>query len=311
MSKHGEKVNVTDLNEEPIHYNTNIKRGRETIYIREWVNQGITRITDLLDEHNLIISYNSFKQKYVVPQTNFITYAGVTRAIRKFLDNVTNDINKLKILTAKEMWCCIRAVNTKIYTKLQENNALPTAVIKWNSEFNELPWKTIFRHCFKTSKDPQLQWFQSRLLHRILPTQKYLALCKITDSSLCTFCGTATETICHLLWSCHFTQSFWNELIEVIRRKCTHCERLNFNNELILFGTSKQISTDKPMDFIILFAKFYIYKCKLESTRPTLDNFMRQLQYRYTIEKILAFKNNKETEFQRSWQIYNEFITIV
>ena len=209
------------------------------------------------------------------------------------------------------MWFCIRAGNAMVNAKFQEDSVKPTAVIKWNSEFQGVEWKIVFRLCFTTSKDPQLKWFQTRLIHRILPTQKYLALCKITDSSLCTFCGTATETICHLLWSCHFTQSFWNELIEVIRRKCTHCERLNFNNELILFGTSKQISTDKPMDFIILFAKFYIYKCKLESTRPTLDNFMRQLQYRYTIEKILAFKNNKETEFQRSWQIYNEFITIV
>ena len=152
LTKHGEKANVTDLNEEPIHYNTNIKRGRETIYIREWVNQGINKITDLLDEHNQIISYNSFKQKYVVPQTNFITYAGVTRSIKKFLDNVSNDMNRMKILTAKELWNCIRASNIKVYPKFQENNGLPTAVIKWNSEFNEIPWKNIFRQCFQRQR---------------------------------------------------------------------------------------------------------------------------------------------------------------
>ena len=310
ITNHGENVSAVDVNVEPIHYNDNIKRGRETIYIREWANNGIIRVNDILDAHNHIISFNTFKDRFNVPHTNFIIYAGVTRAIRKFVDYVSNDIYKLKRLTAKEVWFCIRAGNLAVNSKFQEKNVLPTAVIKWNSEFQGINWKNIFKHCFKTSKDPQLQWFQTRLLHRILPTQKYLALCKITDSPLCTFCVTSIESIRHLFWDCKYVQDFWKDLNEYIKEKCTHCDRLNFNIELILFGVSKLINTDKPLNFIILFAKFYIYKCKLETINPILNNFIRQLQYRYIIEKNLALKNNKETEFQRNWQIYSEIFNM-
>ena len=132
---HYQKLYITnhgavDLNVEPIHYNDNIKRGRETIYIRELANNGINRINDVLDDHNHIISFNTFKDRFNVPHTNFIIYAGVTRGIRKFVDNVSNDIYKLKRLTAKEVWFCIRADNLAVNSKFQEKNVLPTALIR-------------------------------------------------------------------------------------------------------------------------------------------------------------------------------------
>ena len=203
-----------------------------------------------------------------------------------------------------------RAGNATVNAKFQENNAKPTAVLKWNSEFQGINWKIVFRSCFTTSKDPQLQWFQTRLLHRILPTQKYLALCKIADSNLCTFCDNLPESIRHLFWECIHVQDFWKLFIDYLKERTLHCDRLILNEELILFGVSKQIKTDKPLDFIILFAKFYIYKCKLEKIKPSLDIFIRQLHYRFAIEKCIAYRNARETEFLRNWLVYERIMTI-
>ena len=33
-----------------------------------------------------------------------------------------------------------------------------------------------------------------------------------------------------------------------------------------------------------------------------------QLENRFIIERTLAFKNNKETEFDRNWKLYTPFV---
>ena len=68
--------------------------------------------------------------------------------------------------------------------------------------------------------------------------------------------------------------------------------RLTLDTNLVLFGTSDNITTDRAFDFILLFAKFYIYKCKLQSTVPTLVTFLLQLKLRSNLEIITNQKIN-------------------
>ena len=304
LTNHLNYVTAEDIKEEPIHYNECIKRDNNSIYIEEWVSKGILRIRDLLDHDGQLLNYNSFKEKYDVVHTNFLVYAGVVRTIKKFIEKSSKDENKLKRLTNRETWSCIRAGNSFVKTKLLEDKILPTAALKWNTEFQNLNWNFIFSKCFKISRDPQLQWFQSRLLHRILPTQKHLNLCRLADDALCIFCNQEIETINHLFWDCVYVQDFWKHLLKHIKEKCPHSDRLLFSKELILFGVAQNSITDKPLDFIVLFANFFIYKCKMQRRKPTLKSFIKQLQYRQTIEKYLAVKTNKETEFFTNWIMY-------
>ena len=64
-----------------------------------------------------------------------------------------------------------------------------------------------------------LQWFQTRINHRILATRRFLHKIKIKDNSHCLYCK-QEETLTHMLWSCPETQTIINEL-----------KRLLFNNE--------------------------------------------------------------------------------
>ena len=175
---------------------------------------------------------------------------------------------------------------------------------KWNRSFVSLNWKTIFLKTHKTTKDTKLQWFQYRILHRILPTNRYLHLCKIKDISTCTFCSDEVETIEHLLWFCRAVQSFWEELLASLKEKCRHCDCFSFNLELVIFGTSKNVFTDKAIDFMILFAKFYIYKCKLQNAIPQYNTYLQQLKSRVRTEKYSAITCHKLTEFERNWLQY-------
>ena len=156
----------------------------------------------------------------------------------------------------------------------------------------------------KISPDPQMKWFQARIIHRILPTNKYLHLCKLTHSPLCVFCDSHVETLNHLFWSCNFVQAFWKDLIKTIQQKCTHCDRLNLSQELILFGKTENVYTDKAIDSILLYAKYFVYKCKLQERRPLFDQCMLELKHRIKIERILAFRTGKLSSFKDKWKLY-------
>ena len=63
------------------------------------------------------------------------------------------------------------------------------------------------------------------------------------------------------------------------------------------------------MNFLILFAKFYIYKCKFDNIKPNLKTYIKLLQHRISIERALAFKSNKYEAFKNSWFVYQPLFT--
>ena len=87
----------------------------------------------------------------------------------------------------------------------------------------------------------------------------------------------------------------------MLHEKCIHCTRFKFKEELVLFGYAEKIYIDRPMDLIILFAKFYIYKCKFESNKPSIKPFLQQLTHRIRIERTIANNNNK---YKEEWFVY-------
>ena len=104
---------------------------------------------------------------------------------------------------------------------------------------------------------------------------------------------------------CNFVQAFWKDLIKTIQQKCTHCDRLNLSQELILFGKTENVYTDKAIDSILLYAKYFVYKCKLQGRIPLIDQCMLELKRHITlIEKILAFRTEKLSSFKDKWKLY-------
>ena len=304
QTKQGQNTKPTDLYKEPIHYNKNIKRGNQVIYVKDWETIGLLKIENILDNEGNVMGYLEFKNKFNLTKTNFILYQGITEAIKCYIKDVKQNPTKHNQIYATELWACITAGSKNVKSKLQEDNSLPTAVKKWNQSFKNLQWKFIFRNTMKQSLDTQLKWFQVRLLHRILPTNKYLAICKLTDSSLCSFCNESTESINHLFWHCIHVKKFWEDLISLLQEKCIHCARFSFKEEPILFGHTENTYTDIPMNLIILLAKFYINKCKFEKNIPTIKTFIQQLAHRIRIEERLAHMNNKYSKFKVDWFVY-------
>ena len=94
------------------------------------------------------------------------------------------------------------------YTILNHNLDTPTSQHKWNNVYNieEETWKAIYSFPLKLSLGTKMQWIQTRINHRILPTKKYLYNMKYVLSPRCSLCQ-KEETINHMLWQCQESQN--------------------------------------------------------------------------------------------------------
>ena len=162
-------------------------------------------------------------------------------------------------------------------------------------------WESYFNNLKNTTSDTKLRWFQFRILHYILTTNRSVSKYKNGQDGKCSFCGAHSETILHLLWKCKYVQCFWNEIALLINRKCVHSHNFKFTQSLVIFGKCNKITTDKICDLIILLAKFFIYRSKVQNKPLYLNFFIKEFYRRYTIEKVIS-KNSKK--FINDWTPY-------
>ena len=116
----------------------------------------------------------------------------------------------------------------------------------------------------------------------------------------------AKDTIQHIFWECKHSQQFWTRFLVLLKEKCTSCYRLRLSECLILFGIDDNIKTENVFDFILLLAKQYLYKCKIEKQLPNIDIF-RKMLYRYKIEEYNAKMSCSCSSFSSRWEPYKPF----
>ena len=156
------------------------------------------------------------------------------------------------------------------YDILIENGKGPNCCSKWEIKLVEgMDWKA----CFKKTKKIQevkLKWFQIRLLHRILATNIVLKEMDIAQDVLCNFCNRERDSIQHCMWRCQHVKMFWNKLEGFICDHCNNFQNLKVNENFFLFGTDDNFKSDNALDFIILYAKYFIYSCRYEKNQTSV-----------------------------------------
>lgn len=295
---------IDDFNAEFIFYNKNVTVGHHTVYYPQWVRENIYQICHVLDEDGQYLSYGNFCLKYPNVNIHFLNYRSIIDAIKEYQNKVHVDLSVHYKKRDSKPWNVVCKGNKTVYCTLTNSNTIPAGVRKWNNLFQNLNWKSIFDKCFATTSDNQLRWFQYRILHRLLPTARYLFLRNIVDSPTCSFCENEEETIQHLLWHCDTVATFWNDLQQLIANTCTHLVNFSLHEDLVIFGVRDNFFTNPVLDFIILMGKFFIYKCKFTNNTPTIPGFQAYLKNRYKLEKILSSRKNQYLSFIDNWLPY-------
>jgi hypothetical protein len=194
-----------------------------------------------------------------------------------------------------------------MYNILNKNNDTPICKVRWQSKLllTNLHWKIIFNNPFYITSDSSLQWFQVRIIHRLLGTNSFLHKIKYKDSPLCTFCNKEEETIEHLFWQCTITNSI---IKSTLIFKTSPFNQLDL--ETLLFGYTSQTKKDAAKNTVLILTKMYIFLCKKNDTSITDTGLKKYLNFKVKILKHSELQKLSLCEFRNKWRPFNHIINL-
>ena len=206
-----------------------------------------------------------------------VIYSG-RKGARLYYEVLTHDANKPN--------CC-----EKLETKLNKD-------INWSISFKKI----------QRIREIKLKWFQIRLVHRILATNVVLMHMGVNNDFDCSFCKKERDSINHIFWRCNCVRPFWELFQTAVNDRCINAISLTINENIVLFGHDSNFKSDDTFDMILLLAKFFIYKCKIQKNIPQFHLFKRYLKNAFDVQKHIALVNMSYDKFVIDWHFYKDLM---
>ena len=92
----------------------------------------------------------------------------------------------------------------------------PYVVQYWS---NGLNWVHIWNLPYKYLITNKVREVSYKLIHKYYPAKHYLLRFGRDVCVNCSLCGSEPETMMHLFWNCHYTATFWKEVLHYIKLK--------------------------------------------------------------------------------------------
>ena len=281
---------------------------------------GIVRIKDILLPKGKLKPWDFFREKGLNLINYFLIFgltealpdswrvlanSGHPRSLQELEQTTTNsDLTQFMLHCANEEINLNQLSSKRLYWILVGGiRVYPTARLKYNSLFIDqiLDWKQIYLIPHKVTLDVRTRMFQFKLLNRIIYTNTLLNKMKITDSSLCTFCGEYEESLEHLLLHCQFNKDFWMHTITWVTKSNITIAGLTDSETML--GYTKERSQWTLLNHILIVGKQVIYSNRLRKTKPLLPQLIAKLKYIERIEYLIAKRRNRLKFHNQKWDI--------
>ena len=271
--------------------NSCIKVNGSLVFKKDWINKGINRINHLLKHNGNFLTYSEFIDKFEL-HCNFLDYYSLLSAIPlkwKYIckEPPAKDVNYQEetIYNIKKVTKICKLIHKMYVDKIF---ITPISQRKWEGIVADplFNWRKIYIIPFKCTLSTKLRYFQYKLIHNILGVNKYLKQVGISNSDLCTFCSVYTETIVHLFWECPFTRRFLDDFEKLILKNEI---KLTFND--FIFGIPG--GNYSSFNFVILYAKYYIFSTKCLNGFLSMSSFQKKLKYQKELEESMNMQQDK------------------
>jgi len=110
-----------------------------------------------------------------------------------------------------------------------------------------------------------------------------------------------------MFWECHISQAFWRNVTVFLQNKLSINTELSYKKKSFcndsypnVNGKYKTVS----INFILLLAKYVIFKCKNRKVTPCMFQFEIStcISERRGLEEIIALYRNKTDQYIEKWQ---------
>ena len=188
----------------------------------------------------------------------------------------------------------------------------PSCIKKWTEIFPKFKdsdpeiWNTIFRMSYNATHETVIQSFQYRIIHRIIPCNKWLNTITVKETNICNYCDEVDDMF-HFLLYCNKVHEFWVSFYKWWNR-ITNVRIIDETeiDECILFGYPGDIDIVHVLNFAILQAKYYIYIQRLcANNKIDFYNFLVLLKSKLKMKKYMYEKNNNARSFEMYKVLYD------
>ena len=157
----------------------------------------------------------------------------------------------------------------------------PVSEKKWrercNINFSIDDWALIYTLPGKLTKDTRLLSLQYKITNRILACNDKLYTWNIKPNKSCSYCN-ELDTIEHYLYWCVSTNTMWKQIFNWWNHATRIVMPISCNE--IIFGLPNPNNdiVINHYNYVILQAKYYIYKCKQSNNELCLYQFLLSLK---------------------------------
>lgn len=176
----------------------------------------------------------------------------------------------------------------------------PTAVAKWHSEgFENIEWRNVYKQPYSCCTSTKLQSLHYRIVHRYIPTKKFLCTRGITGSPLCGDCF-EVDTLQHFFFYCSKNYRICLTLLEQLKRFFKLPTDF-IKVDTVLFGYH---DAPKVVNLVLLLYKQYIVTCKTAEnmSEPCIDVLLTSIKNFHDTEKLTAARTKTLESFRSKWE---------
>ena len=299
-----------DLLAEPLFWNEKFKIGGKTLYFKDWKTNNLFSVKSVIKENGSFLTLQELQRKY-----NFnpkpLEYMGCISTIKNYIKRQNINITSNNAQSTPKIYALIKygpKGSRSFYDILINKTETSNACKNWEKLLGkDIDWPKIFSKANRI-EETKLKWFQLKICHRILVTNCILMKMGVVQTNLCNFCEISKDSIDHYLWKCVHVQRFWKEFESWLKDKCTHCDKLSLNLAFVLFGRDEMVKTDDGFDFILIQAKYFVYKCRINKIKPKLAKFKEEFKKIYNVDKYVHAIRMSTEKCKKKWVTYENLI---
>ena len=318
LDKHLNNINIRS---QILWNNRYLKISKKPFYWRQWADNNIFMIQDIITEDGKFMNEVDLRKKYSIT-CSFLDILQVRDSIPKVWKHILlSSKSKPRSLDVhNDIFICDKIYDIQDFSAkniysylLQKKCHTPACITKWSEVYPEFQgasddlWPNIFTLPFRILRETKIQTFQFKLVHRLITCQKKLFQMKITDNPNCNYCG-KLDDIQHFFLYCDKSEAFWNSFFiwwnglgDII---------VPFGHEdfaeSILFGYQPEGEVFDVLNYCVILGKYYIY-CQRIHNDNHIDfyQYLVHLKHKLKIEKSICSTNGSNS-FDKFKFIYEQ-----